>query len=191
MTTPAPRRRDPEARRREILTAATELVIENGPAALTHRAVAKRAQVPLGSTTQHFTSIDELRETALRQLADEVETALDRLEPSISQLRTDPEPFVAELHRFLCDQRSVRADLSLITTATTDPHLRELALRWFDRLTEMLAAQLGHDRALTFAIYFDGATVHAGLHERPLSKQTLVAAIQSLITDSNTESTPE
>ena len=54
------RRRDPEARRREIVTAAAELIVEIGVDALTHRKVAARAGVPLGSTTQYFATLDDL-----------------------------------------------------------------------------------------------------------------------------------
>ena len=58
---PAPGRRDPEGRRRAIIEAAAELIVEGGAASLTHRAFAARAGVSLGSTTQYFGSLDELR----------------------------------------------------------------------------------------------------------------------------------
>lgn len=183
VTSNTARRRDPEARRREILTAATELVVENGPAALTHRAVAERANVPLGSTTQHFSSIDELRETTLRALAGEVDTVLHQLEPAVAQIHTKPELLVAELRAFLTDRRAVRAELSLLTTAANDPRMQELALRWFTRFTDLLATRIGRDRALAIAVYVDGATVHAGLHEHPLSERALLATLQALTTE--------
>ncbi|NLO27590.1 MAG: TetR family transcriptional regulator, partial [Actinobacteria bacterium] len=53
-----PRKRDPERRRREILEAAAEIVVEQGAAALTHRAVAARSGLALGTMTRHFPSID-------------------------------------------------------------------------------------------------------------------------------------
>lgn len=55
----ARRRRDPEARRREIVTAAAELIVEVGAEAVTHRMVAARADVPLGATTQYFDTLDD------------------------------------------------------------------------------------------------------------------------------------
>ena len=61
---PAPGRRDPEGRRRAIIDAAAELIVDSGASSLTHRAVAARAGVSLGSTTQYFSSLDELRELA-------------------------------------------------------------------------------------------------------------------------------
>ena len=43
------RRRDPEARTREILDAATAIVKQEGTAELTHRAVAARSGLALGA----------------------------------------------------------------------------------------------------------------------------------------------
>lgn len=176
----APRRRDPAARRRQILDAAAELVVELGPAALTHRAIAKRAGVPLGSTTQHFTSIDELREAALQQLSEEIDEALARIEPVVEDLLQDPSLVVTEILSYLQDPRVVHADIALMMSGTTDPRLRALALRWNDRLIEILSEPLGRERAEAISVYLDGATIHAGLHDEPLSRESITAAIVAL-----------
>lgn len=42
------------------------MLVEQGFAALTHRAVAARAEVPLASTTYYFASVDDLAEQALQ-----------------------------------------------------------------------------------------------------------------------------
>ena len=54
-------------RRAALLDAAAELVSEVGAGAVTHRAVAARAGVPLSTTSYFFGSIDELVTEALRQ----------------------------------------------------------------------------------------------------------------------------
>lgn len=83
-----PRKRDPEQRRREILDAASEIVVEQGAAALTHRAVAARSGLALGTMTRHFPSIDELRAATLRMLGDEIDRALDLVERELFSLTT-------------------------------------------------------------------------------------------------------
>lgn len=60
------RRYDPE-RRSRIIDAAIRVVGERGIAGLSHRSVAAEADVPLGSTTYHFASLDELLIAALRR----------------------------------------------------------------------------------------------------------------------------
>lgn len=177
----APRRRDPERRRRDILTAASSLVVEHGVAKLTHRAIAARAGVPLGSTTQHFESIDDIREAALQLLADEIDESLARMDVYIDGVVENPDPLIDEFYSFLHDERALNADIALMTTGTTDPHLRALALRWTDRLIDMLARTLGRERATAIATYYDGVTIHAGLHEQPLERETIKRTVQALI----------
>ena len=70
------RRRDPEARRLAITTAAAELIVEIGVDAITHRKVAERAQVPLGATTQYFATLDDLRAAALAALVSHVDAQM-------------------------------------------------------------------------------------------------------------------
>ncbi len=84
------RRRDPEARRREIVTAAAELIVEVGAEAVTHRKVAARAGVPLGATTQYFDTLDDLRSAAFRALADEVDARLDGVRTDHRRPRGQP-----------------------------------------------------------------------------------------------------
>jgi AcrR family transcriptional regulator len=54
-----------EARRVAILEAALRLVVRGGPRAVTHRAVADEASVPLAATTYYFASRDDLIAQAL------------------------------------------------------------------------------------------------------------------------------
>lgn len=176
----APGKRDPAARRRAIIQSATEIIVTQGPAALTHRAVAAHAGVALGSTTQYFSSIDELREAALSQLAEEIDTSLASIEPFIASIHDDPSGAVSEILGYLQDPRTVNADIALLSSATTDPNLRALALRWTDRLIDMLSAHLDRDRAEAIAVYIDGATIHAGLRERPLSREAITLALTAL-----------
>jgi DNA-binding transcriptional regulator YbjK len=55
------------ARRSVIVQAAADLLTDGGPPAVTHRAVATRAGVPLGSTTYYFADRDELLAAAIEQ----------------------------------------------------------------------------------------------------------------------------
>ncbi|MDP9229006.1 MAG: TetR family transcriptional regulator, partial [Actinomycetota bacterium] len=59
-----------ERRRTALIEAAVKLLGEQGRQAVTHRAVAEEAGVPLGSTTYYFDSRDDLLAQALRQISD-------------------------------------------------------------------------------------------------------------------------
>ncbi|WP_336660856.1 TetR/AcrR family transcriptional regulator [Leucobacter sp. USHLN153] len=175
-----PRKRDPEGRRRAILAAATAIVVERGSAALTHRAVAARAGVPLGSTTQYFSSIDDLRENALQALADEIDEGLAQIEPLVARIEADPGPVIDEMLGYLRDERTVHADIALMTAGTNDERLRALALRWPERLIDMLAPHLGRERATAITVYLDGATIQSGLTGRPPSREQLTRVVAAL-----------
>lgn len=187
---PAPGRRDPEGRRRAIVAAAAELIIEPG-ATLSHRAVAARAGVSLGSTTQYFASLDELRELALQSLSDDIDAGLAEVEEQLLPLEGAPERLAREMRTFLMDRRAVRADLELLHAGLDDPRLRQLALRWTDRLTETLARHLDEPVAQAITLYLDGATLHAGLHDEPLSAETMAGVFRALMSAPTTDTTTE
>lgn len=63
-----PRQERGQQRRRALVSAAAEIAAEEGFAAVSHRTVARRAGVPLGSTTYYFTSLEDL----LGAVADEM-----------------------------------------------------------------------------------------------------------------------
>ena len=68
-----------ELRRRAILEATLKLVGRAGTGAVTHRAVAEEAGVPLAATTYYFSSKDELVREALLHAAESDRATLDAL----------------------------------------------------------------------------------------------------------------
>jgi DNA-binding transcriptional regulator YbjK len=57
-----------ERRRYALVTAAAELLCEGGLEAVRHRAVARRAGLPLASTTYYFSSLDDLLISAVEHI---------------------------------------------------------------------------------------------------------------------------
>lgn len=190
--TPHPGRRDPEGRRTAILEAAAELISERGVGALTHRAVATRAHVAVGSTTQYFDSIEDLRDKALQHLADETDEELAAI-AAIFDSPGDTDTVIRQcaqiMHDFLCDPRQVHGNLAVISTAMTDPSLRRLALQWSDQLTDILAEHVGRSRAAAAVAYIDGITVHAALHDTPVSSGEITAVLGTLLAMPDTDGT--
>jgi DNA-binding transcriptional regulator YbjK len=168
---------DPQARRQAIIEAAADLIAEVGPGKLTHRLVAARADVPLGSTTAYFTSIDDLRQAALAFHVEDIDRTLKQIgDEFVADPAGAPDRLVDYLFEYLSDQRSVASAAALNSTATFDPQVRELARRWTDGMIEALAEHIGHDNALAVAIISDGACVHAAIRGAPVSKVDLQRA---------------
>ncbi|MFF8607204.1 TetR/AcrR family transcriptional regulator [Streptomyces sp. NPDC015346] len=73
----AVRRRDPQRRIEEIAAATERIIAQRGIEGLTHRAVAEEADVPLGATTYHFATKDDLITAALSRAVDRYGVYLD------------------------------------------------------------------------------------------------------------------
>jgi len=175
------RRRDPEARRQEIVSAAAELIIEIGVEALTHRKVAARAGVPLGATTQYFATLDDLRGAALQALAEEVDTRLDETRRAAEADGVTPDALARLVIEGLQDARAVQADRAVVTAAVHDPRLRELARHWSDEVVGFIAPVHGTDRARAAAVFIDGVLWHAQINENPLDQRVIRDALTGIL----------
>ena len=151
-----------------------------GSEGLTHRLVAKRAGVPLGSTTQYFATLDDLREAALARLADDIDSGLAEVAETLAEHGPAAAVFAETLHDYLSDERLIRADLALVSAAVLDPALRPLAVRWPDGLVEILIPHVGQTAARAIAAYTDGVAIHALLYGTPLSLDDLTATLTAL-----------
>src|SRR6218665_1726101 len=176
------RRRDPEARRREIVTAASELIVEIGVDAITHRKVAARAGVPLGATTQYFAPLDDLREAAVRALAAEIDARIEVTRQAVIAEGATPAGLARLIREALADAHAAHNDSAVVTAAVHDPHLHELARHWSDALVGFMAPVHGDDRARAAAVFIDGVLWHARIHDEPLEESLIRDALTRLLT---------
>ncbi len=137
------RRARGERRRRAILEATLTLVGREGAGAITHRAVAEEAGVPLAATTYYFSSKSELVREALTYAAETDRPTMDALAEALARVDS-----AEELARVLADHvtewlgpgRAVlvshyeislegarRPELAAISRAWTDGYVRVLA----------------------------------------------------------------
>ncbi len=175
------RKRDPEARRRAILNAAIDVIVEKGAAALTHRAVAARAGVSLGSTTKYFSSIEDLRESAMDALVREMDAGVDAFESELEACDDVESYCIGLAYEYLRDVRQVRADVALLNAGARDDGLREIALRNPDRLIAALAPHFGAERAMALELCLEGAVVHSALRSTPIDKEVIERIFRAII----------
>ena len=123
------------ARRDAILRAAIAVVGDLGPDALTHRAVAERAGVPLSATTYYFDSKDELFRDAVALAAAEEVDRLEQLVLHLAPQDLTPSGWAREV------SQAVAADLAMdparpvafyqfVLEAARRPELRTEVERW-------------------------------------------------------------
>src|ERR1700744_6444620 len=80
-----------ERRRYALVSAASELLSEGGFEAVRHRAVARRAGLPLASTTYYFSSLDDLMARAVEHIAMIEVAQLRSRVTTLSRRRRGPE----------------------------------------------------------------------------------------------------
>ncbi|WP_336206904.1 TetR/AcrR family transcriptional regulator [Nonomuraea sp. LPB2021202275-12-8] len=122
-------------RRAHLLTAAVDLLTEGGFAAVTHRAVAQRAGLPLAATTYYFTSRDQLLAEAFAQL---VETEL-----ATTRHWTTRHGLTGLADQLATADRNRQLGLwELYVHAGRDPALQQIARRWTDGCVRIVADAL-------------------------------------------------
>ncbi len=123
------------SRREQIIEAALRVIGRSGTQAVTHRAVAEEAGVPLGSTTYYFESKDDLLRQALEHVA---ASEVDRYRDLGDELRMVKSPreladrLIDKLVAAVQDRTSYIAEYELWLEAGRRPELREAAQSWCD-----------------------------------------------------------
>jgi DNA-binding transcriptional regulator YbjK len=124
-----------ERRREAILRATLGIIGRHGTGAVTHRAVAEEAGVPLASTTYYFASKDELLEQAFDLAARDEVARLEALVHDLAARDADPATWIeataAALAGELAREPEVRlASFELLLEAARRPAVRESVGRW-------------------------------------------------------------
>lgn len=178
-------------RRDALLDAAITLLEQGGFAAVSHRAVAARAGLPLAATTYYFRSRDDLVRQAFDRLIDhELAVRTDQLAAQAERLAdTTPAAIAAALVAVLLphdDAERVRelALWELYLQAAREPGLRELARSWTDGCRAMTASLLrstgyphqAEDASLVLATV-EGLIIETLVEGRPDDVQLLAGTL--------------
>ena len=150
------RRYDPE-RRQRIIDAAIRVVAEKGIAGLSHRTVAAEADVPLGSTTYHFKTLDDLLVAALRQASEgfaKVVASRGGLEDPEADLATELAAWMGEW--LAGDRTGVELEYELYLAALRRPALRPVAAEWAQDLADLLSHRTDTVTARALVALMDG-----------------------------------
>lgn len=122
-------------RRAAIAAGAVRVLSREGLAAVTHRAVAREAGVPLAATTYYFSSKEELLIEALGLLVAEEVAMLQNRASELGDAIGSPEEFARELASALIPQtedevRVLIAKFEVYLEAARNPALRDKVAEW-------------------------------------------------------------
>jgi DNA-binding transcriptional regulator YbjK len=187
------RRYDP-GRRTKIVDAALRVIAANGMAGLSHRTVAAEADVPLGSTTYHFGSLDELLVAALRRCNENFVQALRGSEVLAAPvpISTGPEGSTASaglaeeltrlLDRWFAGERgAIELEYELYLAALRRPALRPVAAEWTEEAVELLSRRTDPETARALVALMDGVCLQVllagGTFDAPYTREMLARIV--------------
>ncbi|GGS57196.1 MULTISPECIES: TetR/AcrR family transcriptional regulator [Actinokineospora] len=174
--------RDPEGRRLRILEAACALIAETGVGALTHRAVAARAGVPVGATTYYFATLDELATSAIAHAAELAAGEARLWQEAIAAAEDVPATVAALIADYLADHRPWSLiEHELYVAAAHRPELRPMAIAWSDGTTAALSPRVGPAAARAVTVFLDGVMLDALVRDAPVDADFLARAVAALM----------
>jgi DNA-binding transcriptional regulator YbjK len=134
------------ARRQALLDAVVRVLEQGGPGAVTHRAVAAEAGVPLAAATYYFSSLDDMFVSALRDATEKQSAALVPLaRASVTEVARELVDFTTR------DRGAVIAQYELLFLAMRRDALKADAERWYGALESALAERMPGDDPETTA----------------------------------------
>lgn len=180
------RRHDPE-RKERIVASALEVLARDGVAGITHRTIGIAADVPLGSITYHFATLDDIVhsafETHVDKLASRFEMRLaachdenDIVECIVSAVTDD---LVANPHE-------LAVTYELYGDAVRSPQTRRLTQRWIERAEDALAAHFDRTTARLVDVVIEGLMVRMSIAQQPIS----IEEVRNLLTLAAGRATP-
>ncbi|WP_437286026.1 TetR/AcrR family transcriptional regulator [Sorangium sp. So ce406] len=172
------RRHDP-GRRERLVATALDVIAEQGVAGASHRSIARAADVPLGSTTYHFASIDELLAAAFTRHA---ETVAARFEERMRAAR-DREAAVDCLVEHLASDllgssRDLVLSVELYVAAARRPALRAVTQAWMLRSRRALELHFDPVTARELDALVEGLVLHSALSTDPMTAEQIRHAIR-------------
>jgi len=172
---------DPE-RRERILDAALAVIAEVGVHATTHRRIAARADVPLGSLTYYFGSLHEILELAFARFS-ETMSDLYRAKLTAATTRTEAEAAVVDL---ICgpayaDPRQMVLIFEMYAFANHNPVVAEITRTWLYRSRDSLCLHFPVSTARALDVLIEGWPVHRAFEHASTDRALVADAVHAIV----------
>jgi DNA-binding transcriptional regulator YbjK len=164
------RRYDPQ-RADRIVDAALEVIAEHGVPNTTHRLIAAAADVPLGSLTYHFSSLEELRARAFTRHAERMAVAYEAHFRDVRSVDDVVDAVTDLVHGDAgADPRDWAIAYELYLAALRDPALRSVTESWMRRSRSVLERFVDATTARGVDALIEGLVMHKILSTDPVSR---------------------
>ena len=176
-----PRRHDP-GRRDRLIDAALTVIAERGVAATTHREIARVADVPLGSMTYHFASLDDVLVEAFTRHADVIATAFDRRMDAAPDRDAAVEQVVALVAEDLIGSPTdLVLTVEIYGAAARKPALRAVTQAWMRRSHQALERHFDPTTARELDALLIGLVLSGALSTEPTTVDQIRHAVHRIV----------
>lgn len=174
------RRYDPDRRERLIATA-LDVIAEQGVVGASHRAIARAADVPVGSTTYHFATLDELLAAAFTRHADAVADALEQRMRGAPDREAALQELAAHVAQDLvAGDRGLVLTVELYVVAARRPALRVVTEAWMQRSRRALELHFDPVTARELDALIEGLVLHQYLSTQPMTPEQIRHALRRI-----------
>jgi len=185
-----PRRFDPD-RKDRIIDAALDVIADHGVRGTTHRLIAAAADVPLGSLTYHFDSLDDLMLQAFTRHAALMATAYERHFDGV-RTRDDLVQAIANLVLGADADRDSAINFELYLAAVHNPALRSVTQSWMESSRAVLHRYLDPVTARGVDALIEGLIIHSILSTAAVNRSDTIGYIErALRSPTDSANTPD
>ena len=161
-------------RRQRIIDAALEVVAEHGTAATTHRRIAAAAQVPLGSVTYYFATLEDLLTAAFMQLAVESSASFRaRLETAADSSAAREAVIDIIAGSVWAEPRTLLLSYELYAFAARHPAVKAVMQQWMDSSRSALGRVFDPLTARALDALVEGIGIHNSIDRAPLDRDAI------------------
>lgn len=174
------RRHDP-GRRDRIIAAALDLIADQGVEGVTHRRVAERADVSLGSMTYHFDGMEELLSLAFTRFSDTVaETYSQHLGSATTaeQARLGIVDFI--FSPFWEERRNITLLMELYSLVSRSQTMRLSVKAWLNEGRVLLERHFDTPTARALDGMIEGLTIHRSIDPGLLTREQVQTLVNRL-----------
>ncbi|MGW3469022.1 TetR/AcrR family transcriptional regulator [Saccharopolyspora sp. NPDC000995] len=178
------RRAKGERRRRAIIDATLRVVARDGVGAVSHRNIAREAEVPPASIAYYFAGIDDLLVATLLESCETLIVEIDRLRGQVREKTDWPRVIAEALASMVRDQRErTVGEYELYLLAARRPALRPAARRWIEVATGFIDDGAAGDEPVIRALFaaIDGLLIQALIADEPPSADDLEPTLRLLM----------
>ncbi len=171
------RRHDP-GRRDRLVATALDVIAEHGVAGASHRVIARAADVPLGSITYHFASLDDLLAAAFTLHVDTVAPRFDERMRAARDHGAVLDYLVDHLTGdLLGSTRDLVLTVELYVAAARNPALRAVTQDWMARSRRSLERHFDPVTARGLDALMEGLMLHSALDPGPQDREHIRHAL--------------